>query len=171
MAGLIHVYVGDGKGKSTASVGLAVRASGWGLPVVFAQFLKTSASGEISQLEKLGITVLRSEIQLGFTFQMNDEQKALCRAEQYRRRDEIREQWCDACLVVLDEVVDAVNTGMLDLADLLAFLECRPADAEVVMTGRDPSQELVDIADYMTEFRKVKHPYDSGVGARRTVEY
>ncbi|MDR2394792.1 MAG: cob(I)yrinic acid a,c-diamide adenosyltransferase [Treponema sp.] len=171
MTGLIHLYIGDGKGKTTAAVGLSVRAVGRDKQVLFAQFLKTSITGELGSLEKLGVMVIRSTLVLGFTHQMDKEAKGRCRAEQGQILGRIREALeGEADLVVLDEVLDAVNTGMLDEEDLRSFVETKPPELELVLTGRNPPAWLLDAADYVSEIKKLKHPYDRGIPARVGIE-
>ena len=112
MKGLIHLYIGDGKGKTTAVVGLSVRACGRNKKVVFAQFLKSGVTGELESLEKLGIKIIRSTKQFGFTHLMDEETRKACRAEHEdiinRINAELKSE--DIDLLVLDEILDAVNT-------------------------------------------------------------
>jgi cob(I)alamin adenosyltransferase len=170
--GLIHVYIGDGKGKTSSAVGLSVRAAGRNRRVVFAQFLKSEATGELRSLETLGIRVIRSTRRLGFTFQMDEQLKAACRDEQRSLLDRVRAALADGGvdLLVLDEVIDALNTGMLDEGDLRSLVENKPGELELVLTGRCPPPWIRDAADYLSEIRKVKHPFDRGIKARIGVE-
>ena len=174
MAGLIHLYCGDGKGKTTASVGLAVRAAGAGRRVLFTQFMKDGTSAELKMLAGLpGLETAVCHTAYGFYLYMSDEER------QAARRDytALLERAIAACgagdvdLLVLDEAVSACNTGLIPEERLAAFLAGRPETLEVVLTGRDPSARLLALADYVTEMRKIKHPYDSGVSARRGIEY
>ena len=144
--GLIHIYCGDGKGKTTAAIGLSVRAAGSGMRVLFVQFLKKAETSELNILTNLPqVTVLRPSED---------------------------ESWMDtqADLLVLDEAVGAYNREAIDRAKLLDFLKKKPEPLEVVMTGRNPSQELIDLADYVSEIRKIKHPFDRGIRARTGIE-
>ncbi|MDR2632888.1 MAG: cob(I)yrinic acid a,c-diamide adenosyltransferase [Treponema sp.] len=171
MSGLIHLYIGDGKGKTTAAVGLSVRAAGRDKQVLFAQFLKSSLTGELRSLEKLGVRVIRSTLAFGFTHQMNEETQARCRAEQGQILDRVREAlYGEADLLVLDEVLDALTTGMLDEGDLRSLVESKASELELVLTGRNPPAWLLDAADYVSEIKKRKHPYDRGVPARIGIE-
>ncbi|WP_320937458.1 cob(I)yrinic acid a,c-diamide adenosyltransferase [Enterocloster lavalensis] len=242
MNGLVHIYCGDGKGKTTAALGLALRAAGNGVPVVIARFLKNDGSGEVGILENVpGVYLFHCERQFGFTWTMSEEQKA--EAGEYftglferawemgckTAREDVEgagkadgcmagENWgsdsvsdgssrrdtgvCDTgasisespvsgapvsgspasapltsppceirALLVLDEIMAAVNSGFVANERLLAALDHRPDGLEVVLTGRGPSEELLSRADYVTEMRAVKHPYEKGVGARKGVEY
>ncbi|WP_276853143.1 cob(I)yrinic acid a,c-diamide adenosyltransferase [Enterocloster lavalensis] len=247
MNGLVHIYCGDGKGKTTAALGLALRAAGNGIPVVIARFLKNDGSGEVGILENVpGVYLFHCERQFGFTWTMSEEQKA--EAGEYftglferawemgckTAREDVEgagkadgcmagENWgsdsvsdgssrrdsgvcgtgasasgspvsgspvsgspvsvspasapltsapCEIrALLVLDEIMAAVNSGFVANESLLAALDHRPDGLEVVLTGRGPSKELLSRADYVTEMRAVKHPYEKGVGARKGVEY
>lgn len=172
-SGLVHLYCGDGKGKTTAAVGLAVRHSGRGGKVVFAQFLKDGTSGECCVLAKLGVTVLAANPVGKFSFRMTEEEKAETAAALDRTFDAatgfaVRER---ATLLVLDEICAAVNCGFLPEKTLTEFLESRPDSLEVVLTGRDPSENLQMHADYITEMKKRRHPFDEGVAAREGIEF
>lgn len=172
-SGLVHLYCGDGKGKTTAAVGLAVRHSGRGGKVVFAQFLKDGTSSECRVLAKLGVTVLAANPVGKFSFRMTEEEKAETAAALGRTFDAatgfaVRER---ATLLVLDEICAAVNCGFLPEKTLTEFLESRPDSLEVVLTGRDPSENLQVHADYITEMKKRRHPFDEGVAAREGIEF
>ena len=170
--GLVHVYCGDGKGKTTAAMGLCLRMLGSGGKVVVTQFLKDGSSGEMICLRKLGVKTLFCPKPYGFTFAMSSEQKAECRsADDTLLKDAFRisaEEETD--LLVLDEAIGAVNAGIIEENTLLRFLDQRPKRLEVVLTGRNPSWELLARADYVSEIHKGKHPFDCGVQARRGVE-
>ena len=171
--GLIHIYCGDGKGKTTAAIGLAVRHAGFGGKVVLAQFLKVGTSSECRALAKLGnITMLAANPSSKFSFQMTEEEKQECSAAIGRTfaaatSFAVRE---GATLLVLDEVCAAISCGFLPEGEVLAFLDGKPDDLEVVMTGRNPSEALQERADYITEMVKRRHPFDKGIGARKGIE-
>lgn len=171
--GLIHIYEGDGKGKTTAAVGLSVRFAGNGGRVVFTQFLKRNDSGELSILEQIeNICLLRCEKSFGFTFRMTPQERteaaAYYNAHLKKALTQAVEQ--QAGLLVLDEVLDAYNSHMISHEALLSFLKERPQEMEVVLTGRNPAEELLELADYVTYMEKRKHPYDRGIGARTGIE-
>ncbi|MDR2467777.1 MAG: cob(I)yrinic acid a,c-diamide adenosyltransferase [Spirochaetaceae bacterium] len=170
MNGLIHLYVGDGKGKTTAVTGLAVRAAGHSLRVIFAQFLKNGSSGELAALSKLGVTLIDAEECFGFTFSQDEETRLRCRKEQERRLNKVRAFLDEAMadLVVLDEVLDALRTGMLDEDALRSFLE--NTQVEFALTGRSAPAWLIERAAYISEIRKIKHPFDCGIQARIGIE-
>ena len=177
MKGLIHIYCGDGKGKSTAAAGLAVRAAGRGLKVLMVRFLKTDDSGEVPVLQGIpGITLVPCDKTFGFTFRMTPEEKKEAAAY-------YQQKFLDACrlagqegknqvdLLILDEIMAAVNTGMVSQEDVIRFLEEKPDHLEVVLTGRNPSEKLASLADYVSEIRAVKHPFTEGVSAREGIEF
>ncbi len=172
--GFLHYYYGDGKGKTTAAMGLALRAAGRGIPVGIVQFLKDGSSGEIQAIQRLpGVTVLAVASLPGFTFTMTAEEKARCAGEMAenfsRAAASCREgRWG---LLVLDEIGFALDAGMLNREELLDFLDRRPSGVEVVLTGHRRDPELAERADYVTEMRKEKHPYDRGIPAREGIEF
>ena len=171
--GLIHIYCGDGKGKTTAALGLAVRCAGHGNHVLIVQFLKSRPTGELKSLALLPtIEVMRGKETKKFTFQMNDEEKAQVKGEHLALFDKVKQKCRDGHidLLILDEVIGAINTGVFDKDILVDFLKGKPAELEVVLTGRNPASELVELADYVSEIVKRKHPYESGIGARTGVE-
>lgn len=170
---MIHIYCGEGKGKTTAALGLAVRCSGHGNKVLFVQFLKARRTGELKSLELLpSIEVMRAKETPKFTFQMNAEEKAQVKAEHMALFTMVKNK-CSTekiDLLVLDEVVGACDRGVFDKEELLEFLHNKPQELEVVMTGRNPFAELVDLADYVSEICKRKHPKDRGIMARTGIE-
>lgn len=173
--GKLHIYCGEGKGKTTAAVGLAVRCAGSKRKVLFVQFLKDGSSSEICVLEQIpGIRVLVCRESFGFTFRMTPaERKAAQKTYQALWEGAID---C-ACrehvdLLVLDELLAAYHTGMVDQRRVLEFLSGRPEDMEIVLTGREAGEELLMLADYVTEMRKCRHPYEEeGLAAREGIEY
>lgn len=173
MKGYIHIYEGDGKGKSTAAVGLAVRCAGSGQKVLFTQFLKGNKSSEIQCLERLpNIIVYQNSKEFGFSFHMDSMTQAQAKRYYrdhfretifYARREKVR-------LLVLDEILDVYNLNMVDQDEVYQFLRSKPEEMEVVLTGRNPDSRLLLLADYVTHMQKVKHPYDWGVTARTGIE-
>ena len=169
----IHIYCGDGKGKTTAAMGLALRAAGSGRPVVLAQFLKdgTSSGRDIlRQLPKVRVVVC--EEQFGFFWNMKKEQREAA-AKAYRELFEraVREAQNGAFLLVMDELIAAYNHELVDRERVLAFLRGKPEGQEIVLTGREPAPELLDLADYVSEIRKRKHPFEQGIAAREGIEF
>jgi cob(I)alamin adenosyltransferase len=171
--GLIHVYCGDGKGKTTAALGLAVRAAGRGYQVLIIQFLKSQDTGELHTLEKIpGITVLRSKKGFGFYFQMTDQEKEECRVvcNEIFHEGITMAKSGQIDLLILDEMISTYNHDLVERQDVLDFLKNKPSSLEVVLTGREPAEELIALADYVSEIKKVKHPYDKGIKARIGIE-
>lgn len=171
---MIHIYCGDGKGKTTAALGLAIRAVGSGMHVNFVQFLKGSDTSELQTLARIPeISVLRCDKDYGFTFQMTDTQKAELTNYHNQMLSEILNQLYTGHkkLLVLDEFFSAYNYNLLDkeLANRLVFT-C-PEKIELVLTGRNPEQKFIDVADYVSEIQAIKHPYQNGISARHGIEY
>ncbi|SHH94305.1 cob(I)alamin adenosyltransferase [Sporobacter termitidis DSM 10068] len=172
--GLIHVYYGYGKGKTTAALGLALRAAGCGLKVVIVQFLKDSNTGELNALKLLpNVTVLRGTAARAFTRDMTPEQLAETRKIQNANFEKALELvGSGECgLLILDEALDAYQLGLLDKAAFLDLVCRKPDSLELVITGHRPDEEILGRADYVTEMVKVRHPYDSGISARRGIEF
>lgn len=167
--GLVHLYCGAGKGKTTAAMGLALRALGAGLRVTVVQFLKDGQSGEISPLQTLGAQVFAGSTGGKFVFEMTAEEKALARREQDTVLRAALAADCD--LLILDECCAACALGMVDEPLLKSAVLDRPTGREIVLTGRDPAEWMRQAADYITEMRAERHPYDRGVGARAGIEY
>ena len=161
--GLIHLYHGDGKGKTTAAIGLAMRVAGYGKRVLFVQFLKDDQSGEVAVLKEMPRVWYFSDCDMPkeFYHNMNEEQKqglSLIPLE-------------EVGLLVLDELTYVYAWGILDKEDVLSFLKNKPETLEVVITGRNPERELLDLADYVTEMKMKKHPFSKGTSARKGIEY
>lgn len=171
--GLIHIYCGDGKGKTSAAVGLSVRASGYGYRVLFVQFLKSGRSSEVKVLEGLdNVTVFDGYCTDKFVISMSETEKAECREKQCRVFEQATQKAVAEKydILVLDEIFGAIGTDTVKSDVVLDFLKNKPEKLEVIMTGREPSEGFLKIADYVTEMRKIKHPYDMGIKARRGIE-
>lgn len=172
--GLVHIYTGEGKGKTTASVGLALRAAGQGMKVLFIQFFKeeSASSGEKEMLRKAGVDLVRSDRRHPLFTGAKTDLEAV-RASVVGTFEAAKEKLMQGGwgLVVFDEIMSAVNGGWIKTDGLLKFLDARPKDLEVVLTGRNAPVELMQSADYVTEMLKIKHPYDHGVQARKGIEF
>lgn len=167
--GLVHLYWGDGKGKTTAAFGLALRMLGSGGNVAVVQFLKDGQSSELEPLRRLGARVYSGQPGTGFFSQMSPEERQTVRA---RHDDLLRQALALPCdLLVLDEACAACRLGMVDEALVRQAVLDRPAGREVVLTGRDPADWMQQAADYSTEMFCHKHPYQQGITARKGVEY
>lgn len=166
--GLIIVHTGDGKGKTTAAIGLAVRAFGAGLKVLILQFIKGRRSSELAALEVLGVEV--RQMGLGFITAENfSEQKKSARAAFELARAEISSGTWD--LIILDEINYAVKFNLLDAAEILELVKIRPPQLHLVFTGRDALPELIDVADLVTEMKLIKHPFKQGIAAQLGIEF
>ena len=172
--GMIHIYCGDGKGKTTAATGLAVRAAGCGMKVLFARFLKNENSGELRILDSVPeIEVLHLERSYGFFNTLTDEEKEEVRQMYGQLWELIREKISGGQfqMLVIDEFMAAYRYGLIGREEALDLLTGKPEALELVLTGRNPGPELTELADYVSEIRKVKHPFDHGIMARRGIEY
>lgn len=171
--GLVHIYCGDGKGKTTCSVGLAVRFASTGQKVLFYQFMKNQKSGERSVLETIPeIEVCRGYEMPKFSFAMNEEEKKEAKSV-YESEFEKIKKLSDSGkygMIILDEIMSCISCGFLDSSAVADFIRDKENNPEIVMTGRDPAPELCELADYISEIQKIKHPYDRGITARRGVE-
>lgn len=165
---MVHLYWGDGKGKTTAAMGLALRALGHGRRVVVVQFLKDGSSGEIGPLRRLGACVYACP-NAKFTWLMNEAERAQARESATVALRAATAQPCD--LLVLDEACAAWQNDLVDRDLLRKTVAGAGAQSEVVLTGRKPADWMQDAADYSTEMRACKHPYTQGVPAREAIEY
>ena len=170
-AGYVQIYTGDGKGKTTAALGLALRAWGHDRRVIVMQFMKADPTwGEIVALQRIGIDVL----QVGLDHWLRKgkasaEDVAAAAAGFAKARQIVSSGLFD--VVVLDEVWTAVFFDLVPLGDVLALMRDKPAPVELVMTGRRAPQEAIDAADLVTEMRPLKHYFDAGVQARPGIEF
>lgn len=171
--GLIHIYTGEGKGKTTACLGLAVRCAGHDNHVLLVQFLKGRPTGELKSLALIpNIEVWRGKETKKFTFQMTPEEKSQVLVDHMALFQRVKEK-CFAGeveLLILDEVLGSINAGVFDKAELIDFLKNKPATLEVVMSGRNPAPELLELADYVSEVCKRKHPFEREIPARTGIE-
>ena len=158
---MIHVYYGDGKGKTTAAMGLALRMLAAGGRVVVVQFLKDGKSGEARVLaERLGVPVFACAPMGKFTWEMTDEELATVRKTHDKN-----------LAAALDEVLDALAMRLVNEEAVSRVLKRGASELEVVLTGRNPSKDIVSRADYLTEMACKKHPFEQGVPSREGVEY
>lgn len=167
--GLVHIYTGDGKGKTTAALGLALRAAGHNMKVVFIQFLKGQLCGEhffVSKYHPFDIIQISS----GDIFTKSQEQlRQEAQQTLVVARQEILSGKYD--LVILDEIFAAINQGFITIHQVLELLDEKPSSTELVMTGRKAPPEIVQRADLVTEMLMIKHPFTEGFSARRGIEY
>lgn len=169
---MLHIYCGDGKGKTTAAFGLALRAAGRARRVIVAQFLKSEDTGERRSMEYVPhVLLLPLPERVKFVAQMDVIERAECEAFCAGLLRDVAILADKTDVILLDEVFAALEKDILPLDSVLELLEGLPEDCEVVMTGRNPPRALMDRADYITEMAAVRHPYRSGVPAREGIEY
>jgi cob(I)alamin adenosyltransferase len=172
--GLIQVYTGAGKGKSTAAIGQAARAAGHGLKVGFVSFFKDPEAfgyGEYKSLKKLGVKTFHfARKHPHFYKELNPDD--VCQ-ECSRGLEFIKELFQDPSwdMLVLDEINIAVRDGFLKEAEVLSLLETKPEKLELVLTGRGVTEKIIEKADLVSEVREVKHPYSQGMKSREGIEY
>lgn len=169
--GLVIVYTGDGKGKTTAALGLLLRAHGRGLTTALYQFIKRRDArfGEHHALDALGIP--HAGLGDGFSWRSHDLDQSRSIAAQGWLAAKTAILGGGYDLVVLDEITYPITWGWIDLHDILDTLQQRPPSQHVVLTGRDADPALIDLADTVTDMRKLKHAFDADVPAQRGVEH
>lgn len=168
--GCVQLYTGEGKGKTTAALGLALRAAGSGLRVYIGQFLKARACGEVAALERFSDRIQLERFgssnwaKAGDPVETERAQEGLVRAREALRGGGFS-------LVILDEILGALRLGLLELPQVLELLEQRPVGVELVLTGRDAPAKLIERADLVSRIEAVKHYYTTGLPARAGIEY
>ncbi len=168
--GLVIVHTGNGKGKTTAALGTAMRAVGVGFRVKIIQFIKGSWDyGELHSAEKLGIEMV--PMGEGFTWETKNRErdKAVAWKTWEACREAIEKNEHD--LLVFDEINNAISYGYLDIEPVLEALRAKPAGMHIILTGRDAHPDLIAFADLVTEMRDIKHPFHRGIYAQRGIEY
>ena len=169
--GTIQLYTGNGKGKTTAALGAALRAVGHGRRVAMIQFMKGRLYGELAAAAKLDGFTIEQHGRDEFVDPKNPERVDVELAEKGWRRVEelVREGGLD--MLILDEINVAIAFGLIPLERVVAFVREKPAALELVLTGRYAPKELVELADTVTEMREIKHHFNAGVAARKGIEY
>ncbi len=171
--GLVQVYTGEGKGKTTAALGLAARAVGQGLRVCFLQFLKDKSGGEALSARRLGIHLIRFPGTFCFGCRLSQEEKAELKVEiqqAFSRTEEIIESG-RYDLVILDEINFVLYKRLIKVKDALRLIKNKPSPVELVLTGRYAPKSLIRAADLVTEMLEVKHPLQLGIKPRKGIEY
>ena len=172
--GLIHIYCGDGKGKTTAAMGLGMRAVGREKRVLLTQFLKDNETGELNSIEKLGekFEIFKGiPVKKFFKFMSTEEQEETRREHEERFRKITKKAISDDVdLLILDEIIASTNLQLVSLDEVVEFLKNKPVGLEVVLTGRNPDDKLIELADYVSEIKAVKHPYEKGINSRIGIE-
>lgn len=172
--GLIIVYTGNGKGKTTAALGMALRTVGWGGKVLVVQFIKQWKTGEHKAIEKFLPDIKIIPAGEGFVGIMGDRKKkeihtaSAKNALAFAKREIMSKKWQT---VILDEINGAIAGGLVSFKDVLALLKSKPEDMTLVLTGREARPDIINEADLVTEMKKVKHPFDSGILAKKGVDF
>jgi cob(I)alamin adenosyltransferase len=169
--GLVLVNTGNGKGKTTAALGLLLRAWGRGMRVVMLQFIKAKTAnwGEIRAAKKMGVEII--PLGDGFTWTSKDIERDIALAKDCWRQCRERIESGEYDVVIMDEMTYCFSFGWLDLDEVLDVLRNRAPDLHVIITGRDAPQALIDFADLVTEMREIKHPYKMGIKAQPGIEF
>jgi cob(I)alamin adenosyltransferase len=168
---LVLLYTGDGKGKTSSALGVTMRAWGRGWTVCWLQFIKSKTShyGETRAAERMGFEMI--PLGDGFTWLSEDIEKDKALARECWALARAKIESGDYDLVVLDEITYPVSYGWLDVEEVVSTLRDRPQDVDVIMTGRDAVQELVEFADLVTEMTEIKHPFQQGIKAQPGIDY
>ncbi len=168
--GLVHVYFGEGVGKTTRAIGLAVRAAGEGLRVAVVQFMKSGKSGEVELIRGVENIIYFCPGPHPFILSKGPQEihRAHARAAYAKALDFVRS---GVHVLVCDEILNTLLFGLLRLEEILDLMELCRGKTELIMTGRNAPPEVIHRADYVTEFVQIKHPYYEGQRARRGIEY
>ena len=171
---MLQIYYGNGKGKTTAAIGAAIRALGHDYKVLFAQFLKCENTGERIALRKLdNIYLLPCPIEMDFVFNLSDSQKLqlskLCLDIFNSAVNTALTQKYD--MIIFDEILTAIDLNIMPEREVISFLANAPSNMEIICTGSNASEKIIELSDYVSLITKVKHPYDKGVDARRGIEF
>ena len=173
--GLVIVYTGNGKGKTTAALGLALRAIGYGHKVCMLQFIKGSWHyGEMDSSKKLEPNFELIAIGKGFVGILDDnsprEEHEKYAAEALRIcREKIFSEKYN--VVILDEVNYAINLGLINVEEIIKIIKEKPSSLDLVLTGRDAKEEIIELADLVTEMKEIKHPFKSGIKAKEGIDF
>jgi len=169
---MVHIYYGDGKGKTTAAVGLTIRCCGNGQTALFTQFLKSDNSGERRILECIpNLTLPKLPQSVKFVFDMTPEEHAEYKKHAAELYKYILENIDNYDMIIADEIFSAVDVGFITTTDVLELIHKCPETTELVLTGHNLDKSVLVYADYVTYMSKIKHRYDIGMGARPGVEY
>ncbi len=173
--GLVQVYTGESKGKTTAALGQAFRAVGSGYRVYMVQFLKGGPSGELNTVKKLepDFQIFRFEKDRGFFWTLSDGEKEELAGEIREALDFVRkvfrEESCN--ILILDEIMGVIHNNLISEEEVCDLIRSKPEKMELILTGRDVPQSIKEMAHLVTEMRLVKHPFEQGIGAREGIEW
>ncbi|RKD29088.1 cob(I)yrinic acid a,c-diamide adenosyltransferase [Thermohalobacter berrensis] len=173
--GIVQVYTGDGKGKTTAAIGQGLRAAGHGYRVTMVQFLKGRDSGEVESIKKLepNFKILRFDRTRKFFWNMNEEEKnelknKINNAFEYIEESINKDEYD---ILILDEIMAVINNNLVSIEKVIDILKNKPENVEIILTGRNVPNQILDIADLVTEMKMIKHPFSKGIPARKGIEY
>lgn len=173
--GLVQVYTGEGKGKTTAAIGQGIRAYGNGLKVYMLQFLKGGKTGELKTIDELGdnFKIFRFEKPKDFTWNLTDEEKEELRLEIREGYnfvlDVVKENKCD--VLIIDEVMAVLSNNFLSVEEVIHIIDNKPETMELILTGRNVPKEIIEKSNLVTEMKCIKHYFSEGVPAREGIEY
>lgn len=173
--GYVQVYTGNGKGKTTAAIGQAVRSVGNGLRVYMLQFLKTEPTGELEIAKLIGdrFQIFRFESVRGFFWTLSDEEKEILKSEvdkEYKfAMDVVENNRCD--VFILDEIMGVLSNKLLTEEQVLELIHKKPSNMELILTGRNVPESIKEKADLVTEMKEIKHYMEKGVFSREGIEY
>ena len=172
--GLVQIYTGDGKGKTTAAIGQCIRSAGYGLNVVMVQFLKGGYTGELSTIDKINnFNIFRFEKERDFVWNLSKPEIEELRKEIRTGYEFIKkivdEGSCD--VLIVDEIMGAHYNKFITTDEIIYLIKNKKESMELVLTGRDVPQEVIDLADLVTEMKMIKHPFEKGIAAREGIEY
>lgn len=173
--GLVQIYCGTGKGKTTAAIGQGIRAIGQGYKVIMVQFLKAAYTGEIDTLKKLepDFKLFRFEKERGFFWNLGDDEKEELKKDIKNAMNFVNKvldtKECE--VLILDEVLGAVKNGLIKSEDICMLIDSKPDNIEIILTGRDVPEEIAKRANYISRIQAEKHPMNQGIVARKGIEY
>ncbi len=178
MKGQIHIYTGRGKGKTTAALGLALRAAGWGKKILIFQFLKPPdiLTGEQQALMNTPLPITLKQLDIPWNMATSLQDPAMVEKTRYAIRDTLESLTATARdktygTIILDEIVFCLAKGLADIDQIRKLIDERNPNVDIIMTGRDAPTELTELADLVTECKCIKHPYANGSGARKGIDY
>ncbi|ENZ01908.1 cob(I)yrinic acid a,c-diamide adenosyltransferase [Clostridium thermobutyricum] len=173
--GLVQIYTGNGKGKTTAAIGQGIRAYGNGLKVKMLQFLKGGYTGELKTIEELGenFKIYRFETKKDFVWNLNEEQIELLKKEIRMGYNFILERLekNDTDVLIIDEIMGVLKNKFLTEEEVLYIIENKPENMEIIMTGRNVPDKIAEKADLVTEMKMIKHYYEKGIPSRKGIEF
>jgi len=170
--GLVQIYTGDGKGKTSAAFGLALRAAGRGLKVYIIQFIKGGFDyGELYVVDKVQGITLKAFGRGKFVLAKPPEKEDVKLAQEALQLAEKVLESAEYDVVILDEINVALSLQLVELDRVMQLIKSKPEHVELVLTGRGASKEIIQLADLVTEMKEIKHPYGRGVPARKGIEY